>query len=308
MQRTSSWMGICKMISRNNHINNIININYMSDITVILNFYNKTVNMLNKQMKTLENQSIRPKYIWGCFLGCKDNLLLNAFLKWKDKFDNLDYISSSYNFKYIGRYQLALTAPTEYIIVLDDDRFPNKNFIKRTRDILIEKNCIIGQYGWILDDIKMDINGLFVFPNWMGGLNYKGIGYKYNKLNLYSSNIVNEWNKPSHCTKEYAKSRMKYETPCKSFKENTLLHVDYLCGGMSFRKSTLSALFDSVIETTYTGEDIMFCLKAKKKGIPIYCLSPEYNEFVLADDGDISSTSNLIILKKRTNLIRQILS
>ena len=165
----------------------------MTDVAVILNFYNKPVEMLDMQMKALQKQSVVPKYIWGCFLGCKDDTLLNAFLKWKDKFQHLHYIVSDFNFKYIGRYQLALTAPTEYIIVLDDDRFPNEDFIKRTREILVKKNCIVGQYGWILDDIKMDINGLFVFPNWIINIKQKGISFNYNKVNLYSNNITKEW-------------------------------------------------------------------------------------------------------------------
>jgi hypothetical protein len=281
----------------------------MSDVTVILNFFNKPVDMLDMQMKALQFQSVVPKYVWGCFLGCKDDELLNAFLKWKDKFPHLDYISSSYNFKYIGRYQLALTAPTPYIIVLDDDRFPNEDFIKRTREVLVKKDCIVGQYGWILDDIKMDINGLFLFPNWMVNKKQKGISFNYNKVNLYSNNIKQEWsNMVIPAPENYIETNMIYEdTKDDDLKNDTLLHVDYLCGGMSFRKSTLSKLFNSEISTTDTGEDIIFCLKAKKEGIPVFCLAPEYKELLFADDRDISSTSSLVILQKRTKIIREIL-
>jgi len=281
----------------------------MSDVTVILNFFNKPVDMLDMQMKALQIQSVVPKYVWGCFLGCKDDELLNAFLKWKDKFPHLDYISSSYNFKYIGRYQLALTAPTPYIIVLDDDRFPNEDFIKRTREVLVKKDCIVGQYGWILDDIKMDINGLFLFPNWMVNKKQKGISFNYNKVNLYSNNIKQEWsNMVIPAPENYIETNMIYEdTKDDDLKNDTLLHVDYLCGGMSFRKSTLSKLFNSEISTTDTGEDIIFCLKAKKEGIPVFCLAPEYKELLFADDRDISSTSSLVILQKRTKIIREIL-
>jgi hypothetical protein len=283
----------------------------MTDVTVILNFYNKPVDMLDKQMKALQVQSVVPLYIWGCFLGCKDDSLLNAFLKWKDKFQNLHYITSDFNFKYIGRYQLALTAPTPYIIVLDDDRFPNEDFVKRTREILVKKNCIVGQYGWILDDIKMDINGLFVFPNWITGIKQKGISFKYNKVNLYSNNIKKEWddmNKAGSVAEGYIEANMIYEdTQDDDLKNDTLLKVDYLCGGMSFRKSALYTLFNSEIITTDTGEDIIFCLKAKKAGIPVYCLAPEYNEYLFADDRNISSTSSLRVLKKRTMVIREVL-
>ena len=270
----------------------------MSDVTVILNFFNKPVDMLDMLMKALQYQSIQPKYIWGCFLGCKDDTLIDAFLKWKDTFPHLYYIKSDYNFKYVGRYQLALTAPTDYVIVLDDDRFPKMDFIKKTRDILSKKECIIGQYGWVLNEKNMDINGLFVFPNWMVNRKFKGLYYNYNEMDLYSKKLVNVQSiKP--IPKDYAKKYLKYDSEDDSF-----LHVDYLCGGLSFRKTTLYKLFNKPFPTVETGEDIIFCLRAKKQDIPIYCVAPEYNELLFSEDRDISSTSSLSILKKRTELIR----
>ena len=270
----------------------------MSDVTVILNFFNKPVDMLDMLMKDLQNQSIQPKYIWGCFLGCKDDTLIDAFLKWKDVFEHLYYIKSDYNFKYIGRYQLALTAPTDYVIVLDDDRFPKMDFIKKTRDILSKKECIIGQYGWVLNEKNMDINGLFVFPNWMVNRKFKGLYYNYNEIDLYSTNLVNlksELTMP----KDYAKNYLKYDS-----EDDSLLHIDYLCGGLSFRKTTLYKLFNEPFPSIETGEDIIFCLRAKQKGIPVYCVAPEYNELLFSNDRNISSTSSLSVLKKRTEIIR----
>jgi len=266
----------------------------MSDVTVILNFYNKPIDMLNMLMNALQYQSTPPKYVWGCFLGCKDDTLIDAFLKWKDKFQHLNYIKSDYNFKYIGRYQLALTAPTDYVIVLDDDRFPNMDFIKKTREILVNKDCIIGQYGWVLDEKRMDINGLFIFPNWMVGRKFKGLYYNYNNIDLYSKNVANNINnviKP--IPPGYAQKKLIYEK-----NDDSLLHVDYLCGGLSFRKDTLYKLFNKPMPTIETGEDIIFCLRAKKQGIPVYCLAPEYNELLFSEDRNISSTSSLSILEK----------
>ena len=56
--------------------------------------------------------------------------------------------------------------------------------------------------------------------------------------------------------------------------------------------------------TVETGEDIIFCLRAKKQGISVYCLAPEYTELLFSEDRNISSTSSLSILRKRTELIR----
>ena len=90
--------------------------------------------------------------------------------------------------------------------------------------------------------------------------------------------------------------------------EKTLLNVDYLCGGMSFRKSSLYILFNDKLPTVETGEDIIFCLRAKKHDIPVYCLCPEYTELLFAGDRGISSTSSLRMLHKRTDIIKHFLS
>jgi hypothetical protein len=144
----------------------------------------------------------------------------------------------------------------------------------------------------------MDINGLFVFPNWMVNRKFKGLYYNYNEIDLYSTNLVNlksELTMP----KDYAKNYLKYDS-----EDDSLLHIDYLCGGLSFRKTTLYKLFNEPFPSIETGEDIIFCLRAKQKGIPVYCVAPEYNELLFSNDRNISSTSSLTVLKKRTEIIR----
>ena len=265
------------------------------DVTVVLNYYNKSAKLLNSQMMALKNQTIKAKCIWGCFLGCKDDTLLDAFLKWKDEFTNIYHITSDYNFKYIGRYQLALTAPTEYGIVLDDDRIPCPDFIKKTVEILKSQECIVGQYGWILDETNMDINGLFVFPGWYHR-NKKMMDYVYSKYDFFSdnkkANIDASFNICDNLLNNFVPD-----------KESDLIKVDYLCGGLSFRKSTLYKLFTETIHTVDTGEDIIFCLRANNLNIPVYYHDPERSELLETRDEKITSTSSLSIYLKRTELI-----
>lgn len=275
--------------------------NTNTDVTVILNYYNKSVDMLDRQLTDLQNQSHQPKYIWGCFFGCKDDSLIDAFLKWKSVFPNLNYIKSDYNFKYIGRYQVALTAPTEYVVILDDDRFPGKNFIKRTLEILSVKDCVIGQYGWVLNERKQDINGLFVFPAQMVGIKEKKLYTNYSEIDLYAKN-TGKLKYTANIPKEYAEKYTHFAEDDKS-----LFHVDYLCGGSSFRKSTLCKLFNNPIPTLETGEDILFCLNAKKNDIPVFCFSADNDEVLVAYDNDTSSTCGAYILRKRSELIRKLL-
>ena len=39
----------------------------------------------------------------------------------------------------------------------------------------------------------MDINGLFVFPNWMVNRKFKGLYYNYNEMDLYSNLIIEKF-------------------------------------------------------------------------------------------------------------------
>ena len=59
----------------------------------------------------------------------------------------------------------------------------------------------------------------------------------------------------------------------------SLKKVDYLCGGMGFRKSSLKYLFaeDIYDDVRLIGDDIAFCLRASKNGVPVYCYRPQDN-------------------------------
>jgi len=168
--------------------------------------------------------------------------------------NGVSIIHSSYNFKYIGRYQLALTAPTEHIIILDDDRFPKENYCKRITEILSEENCIVNQSGWI-DRLSKD---------------------------------------------------RKFIQPGKNNQPGALIKVDFLCGGMAFRKRSLQNLFKESIPTTETGEDIMMCLRAKKHNIPVLAYSPATKDEMLVHDneGVTSTETDEKMLEIRMKLIK----
>lgn len=42
----------------------------------------------------------------------------------------LHHATSSFNFKFFGRFQLALQAPTSYVWVVDDDVVPGLRFLE----------------------------------------------------------------------------------------------------------------------------------------------------------------------------------
>lgn len=121
----------------------------MKDYTLILNYYNKSADLLQRQIEHIKTQTHPPKYTWGCFLGDTSETpnLINRFRNCTKDMNGVSIIHSSYNFKYTGRYQLALAAPTKYIITLDDDRLPMKDYCRKIIEIITERDCLVNQIG-----------------------------------------------------------------------------------------------------------------------------------------------------------------
>ena len=227
-----------------------------TDYTLILNYYNKSEQFLLQQLDKVFNQSLPPKYIFGCFLGLpEENLnLINLFKDKTKHLNNCFTVCSDFNFKYIGRYQIALGAPTEKIIMLDDDRFPMPDYCKAMVSVIHYEDCIVQNNGWVLN---------------------KTAG-KYCRHPLEDSSKKIENDKEEYVFEGVADQYGKYYRLAGERSKNgpKLIEADYLCGGMSFRKSSLKYLFAEEF-TTKTGEDIMFCIRAKKNGVPVYIYRPE---------------------------------
>jgi len=123
-----------------------------SDITVILNVYRRPQN-LPTQIKAVREQSVPPKEIWLYINFHEDQEpydfdgLLNA--KEPHKIDKIIY--SSYNFKYYGRFAIALLVQTKYVALYDDDTIPGKDWHKNCLDTMEINPGILGSAGIILN-------------------------------------------------------------------------------------------------------------------------------------------------------------
>jgi len=228
-----------------------------TDYTLILNYYNKTEELLNKQLDRVFSQSLPPKYIIGCFLGLpkeKTNFI-ETWLNRTKGMDNVRTVYSDFNFKHIGRYQIALGAPTEKIITLDDDRFPMPDYCRAMVSILHHDDCLVQNYGWDLD---------------------RSATYKYNnQCKNYDKNTAVAFTGISDMSGTFYTLK-NHRDPDKPM----LKKADYLCGGMAFNKSSLKYLFAEEItdDIRLIGDDIAFCLRANKNGIPVYVYRPQDNE------------------------------
>ena len=90
--------------------------------TVILNCYRRPM-YLKEQFEAVKNQTIKPSEIWI----------------WHNQFEDLkfDYpkdlnvlVHSSRNFKFSGRWALALLAKTDYVAMFDDDSIPGNKYME----------------------------------------------------------------------------------------------------------------------------------------------------------------------------------
>ena len=234
----------------------------MKEYTLFLNYFNKPVELMKKQLDAIVNQSHRPYRVVACFLGTPDKGLVKEFQKYRlrKKLKNWYWCASSVDFKYIGRYQLAITAPTDMVVMLDDDRIPQRRALESMVQVAWEKDAIINQYGW-----RLEKNADGEWEDQSG--------------EFYTVAMMNDekWREAARKTGNY------------------LYPVDYLCGGMIFNKKHLRVLFGSEIPTITTGEDIIFCLQAKNAGVPVLAympaiLHPGGEDAIDAKHGNISST------------------
>ena len=235
----------------------------MQDYTLFLNYFNKPVDLLEKQLKSILDQTHQPVCVLACFLGTPDGELLEYYKKFivEHKLEKIWYwVDSNYDFKYIGRYQLAINALTDMVVVLDDDRLPLPRAFQNMVETAYLTDSIINQYGW-----KLERNKDGEWEDQVGEF-------------LTINSLKDE---------EFKKKVMDGKL---------LLHpVDYLCGGMVFNKKHLTVLFNEPTPTIKTGEDIIFCLKARQAGIKVKMYMPgildEYmQDTIEAKHGDISST------------------
>ena len=119
-------------------------------ITVILNCY-KRPQYLQEQIEAVKAQTVSAEEIWIWYnkpegqeqfdltgLGCK-------------------VVTCNYNFRYHGRFALALMAKTKYVCIFDDDTIPNKKWFENCLNYADDK-YILGTTGVLLEGDKYDPN------------------------------------------------------------------------------------------------------------------------------------------------------
>ena len=115
------------------------------DITVILNCYRRP-EYLEEQIAAIRSQSVAPQQIWVWVNYHDDNKNYDFS---KLKVDRV--IKNDYNWKYYGRFSIAMLADTEHVALFDDDTIPGKRWFENCLNTMEQTPGIMGGAGVILN-------------------------------------------------------------------------------------------------------------------------------------------------------------
>ncbi|KAG1353921.1 hypothetical protein COCNU_07G000330 [Cocos nucifera] len=131
-------------------------------ITVILNHFNRKT--LCAQLDSLLHQTLPFHHVWVLSFGSPNELSLKRIVEsYNDS--RISFISSSYDFKYYGRFQMALQTGADFVYILDDDMIPGRRMLEILSHVggtEKYKNAVLGSMGRILPFRQKD----FTFPSY----------------------------------------------------------------------------------------------------------------------------------------------
>ena len=120
-------------------------------VTVILNHFKR--HSLCRQIEALLAQSSGPPaHIWVCLFASPMAAQLTAAIKsYNDS--RIAVFTSPHNLKYFGRFQLALAAPTRFVLLFDDDMVPGRRYLSTLLHAAGSEHgrgAVLGSIGWLL--------------------------------------------------------------------------------------------------------------------------------------------------------------
>lgn len=131
-------------------------------ITVILNHFKRKT--LCAQIESLLHQTLPFHHVWVLSFGSPNEQSLKRIV---ESYNNsrISFISSSYDFKYYGRFQMALQTEADLVYILDDDMIPGTKMLQILSHVAGTdkyENSVLGSIGRILPFRQKD----FTFPSY----------------------------------------------------------------------------------------------------------------------------------------------
>jgi len=116
----------------------------MPSITVILNGYRRPKNLL-LQVEAIKNQSVSPDQIWLWINHHEDFNAEGGEIAYNLGIDRI--CLNDHNWKYFGRFALAMLADTDFVALFDDDTVPGKEWLQNCLETYEKTPGILGGVG-----------------------------------------------------------------------------------------------------------------------------------------------------------------
>ncbi|KAJ1377199.1 Nucleotide-diphospho-sugar transferase [Sesbania bispinosa] len=131
-------------------------------ITVLLNHFKRKT--LCAQLDSLLQQTLPFHHVWVLSFGSPNEVSLRRIVEsYNDS--RISFISSTYDFKYYGRFQMALQTEADLVYIVDDDMIPGRKMLQILAHVAGTdkyKNSVLGSIGRILPFRQKD----FTFPSY----------------------------------------------------------------------------------------------------------------------------------------------
>jgi len=131
-------------------------------VTVILNHFKRKT--LCSQLDSLLQQTLPFHHVWVLSFGSPNEQSLKRIVQsYNDS--RISFVSSDYDFKYYGRFQMALQTEADLVYIVDDDMIPGKKMLQILSHVAGTekyKNSVLGSIGRILPCRQKD----FTFPSY----------------------------------------------------------------------------------------------------------------------------------------------
>ncbi|XP_066319862.1 uncharacterized protein [Miscanthus floridulus] len=131
-------------------------------VTVILNHFKRRT--LCAQLEQLRRQTLPFHRAWVLSFGSPNEASLRRIVEsYNDS--RVSFVASGYDFKYYGRFQMALQSESDFVYVLDDDMIPGARMLEILCHVAgTDKygSAVLGSIGRILPFLQKD----FTFPSY----------------------------------------------------------------------------------------------------------------------------------------------
>lgn len=190
-------------------------------ITVVLNHFQRRT--LCAQLDALLQQTLPFEKVWVLAFGSPNEISLRRIV---DAYNDtrITFVGSTYDFKYYGRFQMALQAEgSDFVYLLDDDMIPGRRMLEILAHVAGTakyRSAVLGSIGRILPFRQKD----FSFPS------YRKVGSR--EAGLYLPD------------------------PAYNIAVDRMIQVDFLSSSWFLATELVKTLFVETPFTFQTGEDL----------------------------------------------------